>query len=154
MKKPGWNGETPDQMIARHGWMVQAVFADPPSGQPGFAYTVGLAAKGLPELVVFALPQEYAMVILNQLAMRLTKGETVPRNHRMSDLMGGADALLLPAARERADEFMFQALYRYPDYQAVQVVWTDPAKKFPWEPGYQARYIPLQPLLGPAPLLH
>lgn len=135
-------------MIDKHGWMVQAVFAG--NDQPGFAYTVGLAAKGLPELIVFSMPPGFARTTLNHLAHRMSTGETIPLNTRLTCVFDGADAQLVEANRELTDKFMYQALYRDPHYRALQLVWTDPAMLFPWEEGYGKKFVFLQPLLRPA----
>ena len=132
-------------MIDKHGWMVQAVFGS--KEQPGFAYTVGLAAKGFPELIIFSMPPEAARTTLNHLAHRLTTGETIPLNTRLTCIFDGADAQLIEASRELTDNFMYQALYRDPNYRALQLVWTDPARLFPWEEGYGQKFVFLQPLL-------
>lgn len=54
-----------EQMIAKYGWMVQGVFSD--GKNPGFCYTIGLHSRGMPELLVFALPQNVAHMLLSEI---------------------------------------------------------------------------------------
>lgn len=138
--------ETPEQMIARSGWMVQLVFGR--FGQPNFAYTIGLAAKNLPELIVFGLPHELGGHALNVLAQRMTDGEQIACNVPLPDVLS-CDVQLIEASRALADRYMVQAMYRDPHYRALQVVWPDPAGAFPWEDGHANKYRALQPLLRP-----
>jgi hypothetical protein len=139
--------ETPEQIIARVGWMVQLVGAS--DHAPSFAYTIGLTDRHLPELITFSLPFEVAGFALNTLAQRMSDGEVLPGHTRLQDVLA-ADVQLVQAERAMADQFMFQALYRNPNYRALQVVWPDPQSgAFPWEDGYQERYRSAQPLLLP-----
>lgn len=134
-----------DDMIATYGWMIQYVSGS--DTQPSFTYTVGLTAKGLPELVVFSMQAKMARFTLNQMARRLVSGEAVPIDVRLADTFDGGDAQLVHADRDLADKYMHQARYRYPDYHALQLVWTDPGMHFPWEEGYADKFIALQPVL-------
>src|ERR1039458_8154788 len=72
-----WPGAPPDAtpcdyldrrrpLIARFGWWVQGVERD--RIHPPWAYTVGLAPRGLPELVVTGLPLRRATGLLNGVA--------------------------------------------------------------------------------------
>lgn len=137
--------EQPDEIIARVGWMVQAVFHSPDA--PGFAYTVGLAAKGLPELVSFSLPPNVAVVILNRLAQQLVNGESLEVGKALDHVMQDYDCMLLETGREQTDQYMFQTLHRYPDYRALQLIWQDPLHRWPWDEAYDKAYA--QPLLKP-----
>lgn len=139
--------ETPEQIIARVGWMVQLAFSH--GDAPSFAHTIGLAAKGLPELIVFALHHDVAGYALNTLAQRISDGEQIACNVRVQDVLA-ADVQLIETSRELADRYMVQTGERYPHYRALQVVWPDPKTgAFPWEDGYAERCVRLQPLLRP-----
>lgn len=138
-----------DAMIARHGWAVQAVFAEKDS--PGFAYTAGLSAFGLPELIVFGLPPPVAHQLLNQLGRRLRDGEALSQDTDLLDVVEGYPARLVPAPRSATDQYMFATQRRYPHYRALQLVWSDPAGRFPWDPAFDPKYRPLQPVLDATP---
>lgn len=141
--------ETPEQIIARVGWMVQLVFPRSRDDR-SFAYTIGLTAKHLPELIMFALPHDVAGYALNTLAKRMSAGDILPGYTRLQDVLA-ADVQLIEADRAMADDYMVQCEQRYPAYRALQVVWPDPRSgAFPWEDGYAQRCAELQPLLRAA----
>lgn len=62
--------------IERFGWMVQYVQAEPE--YESFAYTIGLAGRGLPELHVEGLGAQQAATLLNHAAHELTHGDLGP----------------------------------------------------------------------------
>lgn len=132
-----------DEVIARHGWLVQGVMAGGPR-RPDLAYTVGLHGRGSPELVVFGLPLTTACPMLNDLGERVRAGETL----RAGDVLRFADwphrvHLLAVPHPERV---LFQAIRTYGrPVPALQAVWDDLGGRFPWDDGYAApRW--LQPL--------
>ena len=61
-------------IIEKHGWMVQSV-----GTSPMLHYTVGLEAKGHPELVLLGVPPQVAQGVLNEAARQLLAGEMAPR---------------------------------------------------------------------------
>jgi uncharacterized protein DUF4262 len=61
-----------DAKIARLGWTIVVVEPTPPS--PGWVYTIGLTARGHPELVMVGSPVE-AAAVLNRLGARIERGE-------------------------------------------------------------------------------
>jgi hypothetical protein len=134
-----------DDMIARYGWAVQGVFGSPTS--PAFSYTVGLAAKGLPEIIVFGLPSQVAHQFLNALGRRFTADGVPPLDVNLLDVAKDYPARLLPVPREQADQYLFAAKHRYPAYTAVQLVWTDENSRFPWDAGFDPALVSRQPIL-------
>ncbi len=54
-----------DQQIAEYGWSVIATGTQLASGEVSMAYTIGLADKGFPEIIVFGLPAHIAQVLVN-----------------------------------------------------------------------------------------
>lgn len=134
-----------DGLIATNGWAVLGVLADVDA--PRFAYTVGLAALGLPELIVFGLPLEVARHFLNQLGQRLRAGEQLPLDTDLHDVAEGFASQLVAAPRQASDQYMFATQRRYPHYRALQLVWPDRAGRFPWDGGFDQRFMALQPVL-------
>jgi len=134
-----------DAMIREYGWGVQAVFAS--EDGPGFAYTVGLARKGLPEIIVFGLPPEAAHPFLNQLGRRFETEGVPALDVDLFDVAEGYPARLLPVSRSAADEYMFATKHRYPGYSAVQLVWCDKHRHFPWDPAFPDALRGQQPIL-------
>jgi hypothetical protein len=145
MSQSTFLGDDLDAKIARYGWAVLGVFGE--HDAPPFAYTVGLAAKGWPELIVFGLPLDVARQFLNQLGRRLRDGEQLPLDTAMLGVAEGFPAQLVAVPRQASDQYMFATRRRYPDYRALQLVWTDKAGRFPWERAYDPQFKALQPVL-------
>ena len=134
-----------DAVIARHGWLVQAVLGDG-RRRPDLAYTVGLWGLGHPELVVFGLPADTAQPVLNDLGERVRAGTTLRARDVLSfDPWPHRVHLLAVPHPERV---LFQAVRTYGrPVPALQAVWDDAAGRFPWEAGYTVpRW--LQPMPG------
>ncbi|MEU0496950.1 DUF4262 domain-containing protein [Mycobacterium sp. NPDC006124] len=118
------------ETIAAHGWAVQHVEDD----RRPFSYTVGLHARGLPELLVTGLPTKQAAWLLNLFAKRMVAGlRPVP-----------GEQLVLPASTrvelvvvEHPDAHMgiAVAIGGY-DVRAVQLVWADGRGRWPWVPDF------------------
>lgn len=138
-----------DRLIARYGWMVQAVYGD--GDNLPFAYTIGLADKGLPELIVFSLPQKVTQYLLNMMAARLVAGDTLPLGQRLPDIAEGMDTVLLPVPRAHAEQYLCQAFYRNPTTTALQLVWPDKANRMPWDADHNPYFKGLQLILGTPP---
>jgi hypothetical protein len=145
MKDPKTVEANMDAMIARYGWAVQGVGAGPDG--PTFTYTVGLAAKGLPEIIVFGLPMKIAHQFLNQLGHRFTTTGVPPLDTDLDDVAEGFSARLIAVPRAASDRYMFATRRRYPDYTAVQLIWPDTHGLFPWEPGFDPALVSYQPVL-------
>lgn len=141
--------------ILRHGWTVQAVF--PRQGHaedgPEFAYTIGLAGKGLPELIVFALPDDIAYGLLDFLAQRVVDtGRELPAGF-VTGLPGGADEeamIALEVTDTTRHLTIANAFYGTSGpVRAMQLVWKGAHGLWPWSPGVDGDA--WQPILGPRP---
>lgn len=140
-----------DEIIDRVGWAVVQVLPTCEDPEPAtvFAYTVGLTALLVPELLIAGLPPEVAHTLLNDLALRVydTMGRFT-HGQRISDLIADYDAIIVegPATEDLPPGF---AIARYgPDrVRLQQVVWPDPAGRFPWQAGYHIDP-KVQPLIG------
>lgn len=136
--------------IALYGHAVQGIEGD--GVHPPWAYTVGLTARGDPELVVTGMGLSQASVLLNQVACLLENpGLIVP----------GADAIMRQGS---PGEFAIQVIevirpwahlhvaveFFGQDIRALQLVHADPAGRWPWEPGFASGIGP-QPVLGTLP---
>ncbi len=119
-------------LIAEHGWMVQGVFPTETSPGAPFAYTIGLTAAGLPELVIAGLPAETAGAILN----------TAARHHLTDEIKPGAvldDLASVPfrvVAAPSAEIQQARNIYPAAGVRAVQLVWPDDAGAFPGDGGW------------------
>jgi hypothetical protein len=111
-----------DELIRTFGWTVAAVFPDEDADEPGFTYTIGLAEKGLPELIVFALPPGAAQAILNDIAGQMVKGRKFPLDTPLDEILRGSKAMLVEADRLQTDGYMYGARRRFEGYRAWQLL--------------------------------
>lgn len=125
-------------LIAKHGHMVQGVFAavDGPQRVP-FAYTIGLSlSEGHRfELAVSGLSSPDATVFLNRAAKMVRDGELVP--DAMTELDGFFSGF--PARFRRAKghvEWGPLAALAGDDVVVWQMVFPDKAGRFPSDKGY------------------
>lgn len=145
MKHPSTVRASLDKLIAEHGWAVQGVFGSADS--PSFSYTVGLTAKGLPEVIVFGLAPEDGAVFLNLLARRFTTDGVPALDTNLDEVAEGLPAQLVAAPRSETDKYMFATGARYPGYTALQLVWPDANAIFPWQDGFDPGLVRYQPIL-------
>jgi hypothetical protein len=145
MKTAKQVNDSMDAMIARYGWAIQGVF--PGDDTPGFTYTVGMAAHGLPDVIVFGLPMDIAHPFLNQVCLRMKEEGPLPLDTNLDDVANGLPTQFVAVPREEADKYMFATRRRHADYTAIQMVWPDAKGKFPWDPEFDPRFIDQQPVL-------
>lgn len=62
-------------LIQENGFTVQGVFPTKDNQGPPYGYSIGLSAKGLPEVMAMGLPYEATIAILNNVAHQLISGE-------------------------------------------------------------------------------
>lgn len=144
------------RMIERYGWALQYVESavDERGVHPAFCYTVGLTAKGRPELVITGRVADQSAEVLGELAAwtkdgpRLTPGDTYTA--------GGLDVCLVEV--RECEDWLLRAVDLYGRrVRALQAVWTDCAGLLPWEgamgsvSGWTGVAAVVQPLLGPPP---
>src|SRR2546423_1074392 len=128
-----------DEHIDRVGWAVTAVVPTADDPGSGFAYTVGLTAKGLPELVIAGLDPTIAMALLNDLAGRVYHhAAQFTHGQRIADLLVGYDAVIVagPATDDLRPATAY-ARYSAEQVRLQQVVWPDQHGRFPWDAGYE-----------------
>ncbi|MFI7608501.1 DUF4262 domain-containing protein [Micromonospora sp. NPDC049366] len=122
--------ESVEGVIREHGWMVQFVF--PTENEPGvpFAYTVGLTAKGRPELVIAGLPDQVAGQLLN-MAAEASLQAPFEAGQTVDDL---ATVPFRVVTADLAEVGMARNLYGDERVSALQLVWPARNGAFPWEP--------------------
>jgi hypothetical protein len=140
-------------LIDQFGWMVQGVvpntndlLTDPANSFP-CAYTAGLTAKRLPELIVAGLPQDVAVEILNDAAARVVADGFVMAGEDYSDILEGYACRFVPTDTVR----LSVARRLYLNVTAMQLLWPDNAARFPGEPDFQAELRAVQPILTDVP---
>jgi hypothetical protein len=135
------------EAVHEHGWLVVTM----PLGEalPEATSTVGLTARGLPELVVVGLPAESAGALLHEVASRLTSGVRVPDGEPVPGLLqDGTDPCLDEPVRPHV---ALPAADLYGDAVVVrQLVWADVEGRMPGDPGFA--HPELQPLVPGDPL--
>ena len=148
------------QVIRRYGWVVIGVYADVERSEPPMAYTVGLIENfGHPELIVFGLEMEVAHTALNTLVRRFVRpGGRVPLDEPLDRVFEGipvmAKALIPAVAARYALNAERRARESSLPLSVVQIVWTDPKGRFPWDSAYDRSFDRMQPRLfelGAAP---
>ncbi len=124
---------------------------------PSFTYTVGFAAHGLPEVIVFGINASLIVPYINRYYDEIVNRKT--RDAGPGMLVPDDDWFNLPmsvinADQAKASSYAPQAFYFACDMKwdvpnFVQWVWCDPDGKFPWQKGYdRARFEKYQPVLG------
>jgi Domain of unknown function (DUF4262) len=120
-------------IITEVGWAVQAVEGG--RNRAPYAYTVGLAARGKPELVVTGMAAYRAAKLLNQVAIHLLHA-TVPEPGEQVSLIGGP--LIEFVAVERPSVHLGVACQFYgAKIRALQIVHADDHAHWPWDLGYR-----------------
>jgi hypothetical protein len=133
------------KIIDEHGIMVQWVAAG--EGSLAFAYTVGLAAHGKPELLIYGLPPDTAQSILNDMALPIEDANWKPGLSRQ--IFGdGVPALLVKIIDSMdAEMTITNRMYAVPGQgpvDALQIVFPDAAGLWPWEEGSKVANQPVK----------
>jgi hypothetical protein len=145
---------TIEGIVERDGWAVQGVF--PTEGDRGcpFAYTVGLWQRfGHPELVMTGLDPRTCQALLNDIAGRVKDGARFSPGDRLDDVVQGHRDLVMPvtfvAMSETSRDENLGVACRYnglEPFDALQVLWPDTNGVLPGEPGFEERFVALQPV--------
>ena len=132
------------ELVRKYGWATQLVeggtFHSP------WAYTIGLTAFGLPELLVTGLPQGQVDTYLNGYGAHLMHAEP-PLPGETFELIGTPMLEVVEVAEPTAHMPTAIALFG-PAIRALQLVRSDDRGKWPWDVGFRSSRWP-QPVLGP-----
>ncbi|WP_406637919.1 DUF4262 domain-containing protein [Amycolatopsis sp. WGS_07] len=129
--------------IREYGWCVQGVLGQ--GSRPSWAYTAGLTAQGLPELVVTGLSPHHAAYLLNTAAEHaLHTGPPIPGEQWLLPRLPRVEVVRIgtPAVHLHVAVSCYGT-----GIEAVQLVYADPAGWFPWSPHYNLGFGG-QPVLG------
>lgn len=144
------------RLIEEHGWAVQAVAGG--GDDLPFAYTVGLAEPGDPELLVAGLPLDVAHRLLNDIVraaqtgrVALEGGVSVAGADLDGDFSPHVFRLVAMDRVYLSDRYALfnvgRAVLECPLVRALQVVWPDAGGRYPDEAGYDAARHP-QPVFA------
>ena len=119
------------EIIRGHGWAVQFVESE----QRPFAYTIGLHDKGLPELLITGLPPRTSARLLNSIAHQIFEDGVVLHPAMHIDFQ--SEFFLEVVEVEHPDVHLKFAIGLYGrEVRAHQLVWTDDARRWPWDRGW------------------
>lgn len=118
-------------MIQKFGWVVRKVFPTRPDEGVEFCHTVGLTAKGLPELSIYGLPVDEGHIILNEVARRMIeRGSEFRAGELLHGLLQDSPLLVI----DMGDTHELTAVENlYGEVRARQLVWPDREGRMPWE---------------------
>lgn len=150
---PNHSNEAPEQLhrrlrdrISRKQWTVLQVLPDKTG--PVFYYTVGLTARGLPELVLFGLDCATGKKALENIAGMLVNGVRPEDGILLHDVLQNVPVALRDIPSIKAQTHMRYASEFFPDgVRGMQVIWPDTAGVFPWQRDFDRSMAAYQRLL-------
>jgi hypothetical protein len=119
--------------IATFGWHVVQVPEDDEG--PGFAFTIGLYKRFQhPELIVFGLPLDTMLLMLNGAGEAVRAGRTYEGGQSSDDLLEGYACTFRPVPSKHYEEFLGYARWYYDgdDFPTLQLIWPDREHRYPW----------------------
>jgi len=140
--------------IARAGWAAVGVMPTEDEPIDPFTYTIGLfRSYDHPELIITGMHGETAHAVLAMLIEDgIDAGASYEAGQEYPDLLAGRNRNYPAAFRQVTqanieDKLAIAGRWNaFEEFPALQLVYPDPAGKFPWEDGYDRRHI--QPLLS------
>jgi hypothetical protein len=128
--------------VDRHGCHVNWIF-DAEGPEPAFAYSIGFTKTlGVPEVVIFGLPQETCGPAINALLAMCAGGLVLTEGARIPKFFGEYDCVVRMVDESWLIQSYFASALWYHRTQSGQalrhvamIVWPDANHKFPWEDG-------------------
>ncbi len=139
-------------IISEHRWAIQFV----EDAERPFAYTIGLHGTGRPELLITGLPAQTSARLLNSIAHQMVDCNLALRPGEYIDYQ--SEFFLEVVEVEHPDVHLKCAAGLFGErFRALQVVWADDRRRWPWDRGWNHGGC-RQPVLGPrhtpTPLSH
>ena len=135
--------------VATHGWHVVMIEGDEEG--PGYLFTVGLYYNyEHPELLIMGLPRDVSYQLLHEAVGQIQKGKKYSAESDDTELAS------FPLAFRSVDIGQYRPYLGYgiwfyencpTPFPALQMVWPDKEGKFPWQDGYDERFLAHQPSL-------
>jgi hypothetical protein len=133
------------ELIAQHGWMVQAVLPD--ENQPSFSYTVGLSQAPFyhPEIFLVGFHPDQARPLLNVAGSHVKSGLRFDRTTFSDQIIEGNPTCFRPIKSRSAirNSNAGRAILGRA-FDGVQLILPDAEGRFPWEDGCDPSYATMQ----------
>jgi hypothetical protein len=138
--------------IAEHG--LHVVYVVEAGGRPDVAFSVGMwESFQQPEVIVFGLPEEVAVELINLVADEADAGHRFLDGTRHEGLLQDYPVRFVEVPKSRYGEYLAAATWAYDgsDFPVVQLVWPDKQGRWPWDPSARKGAAGSQPVLGRGP---
>jgi hypothetical protein len=135
--------------IKSHGWhVIQVMKTDT---QPEFGYSIGFHRTFQhPEILVMGLPLSRTHEVIDTIGDELRAGETFEAGTSSSAILRSYDCAFRTIPRHQYGDYLGYAMWFYgeTEFPALQCVWPDPERRFPWDPGVEQEFGAIQPVLA------
>lgn len=133
--------------IKKHGWCCMGVFAE--EGSPAFSYSIGFNLLNHPEIIVCGLPNETAHELMSEVYRRIKKGTMTIKDGDTFDDLANMPLHFIKISESAKQKMMLltNKYYNHWDFDALQMIWPDPAGRFPWNERFDQEYSAAQLLL-------
>lgn len=135
--------------IRDFGWHVTLIESD--GKEPGFAYSIGLYHTfKQPEVILFGLPLEVMHSVINSCGGEFRGGRSLKTGVPLDGFIRDFPVIFREVKKEHYREHFGYGLWFYtgPKFPAIQCIWPDKQGEFPWDPEFERKLIPIQPLLA------
>lgn len=129
---------------------LQVIMVEASSYLPSFAYSVGLwQSYKHPEVICFGLPIDLMHALINDVAEIIKQGEQIEVGKPYADIFKNSNAEFLSVDPGNVSDYFTAAIrhYDHSDFPAIQLIWPDRNKRFPWEKDFEEIFEYKQPLL-------
>jgi hypothetical protein len=139
-------------IVEASGWCIQAVDRGQDSNSPPYAYSVGMAKKGLPELLMTGVVPPLASHTLNQICFKMMDGKI--RGFDEEKISGLTPITFKLRELDVKDVEKFLPIcIRYGKHtgkpiQFMQVMFPDGNGRYPGDPDCSKKFYKVQSLVG------
>ncbi len=156
MSGPGGGDPSPEEQIEQHirgdierfGWHVAKIEGD--DRVPPWAFTIGLGDTfDHPEVLAAGMSLEQLHALLNRIGDLLRAGNRFADGQHVHNILEGFACSFRRIDPAWHQPFAGNAAWHHRDdgLELLQCFWPDPEGRFPWDDGFPADLIPLQPML-------
>jgi hypothetical protein len=123
--------------ISTHGWTDIGIFPTREDEGERFNYTVGMAEYDHPEMLVVGLENVQAHGVLASAYDLIRKGIRLEPNTFVAEIVRDYDIAVVKVddPLDPATPFTL-AMELYGEVKAIQLVWPDEKRRFPWDADY------------------